>query len=631
MPLDTPASTARNTPTPLRGIFPSSSPKVFEPKIIAKRYVVVDTIGQGGMGRVYRALDTVLTRKVAVKILPVDRFASLHYARFQQEAKAASHLDHPNIVKALDFGLTREGQPFFVMEHLEGETLEQMIRRNGRLTIDQFIEIFSQVCCAMDHAHREKVIHRDLKTTNVIVSKHFDRDGEYLKASILDFGIAKVLSTANGVVTQAGEVLGTPTYMSPEQAHGVDLDGRSDIYSLGCMMFEVLAGVPPFSCKSSMELIQKHLFETPPSLAEKANTPFPSELEMIVAKALEKDPAERYQTMFDLLMDIEHLDIVLAEQSLELQSTDEQDVNQLIDRHTITLKIQLVRPRRSTLLLYSSFWLLIVALTSAIVALLYTINADSSINSFHPIDISHDIINKSWTQAEDIFNTQLIPQLNSVADEELKDLRRGGSNSADEYLILRDTDANDSDLKMLKMYHHLVEIDLTNTDVTDACIPDVVDCPLLNELCLTNTFINGKCLDRLQNTRLQALKIAGCGLEDSDVERISKIKFLKTIYLDHNPNITAKGWKYLSNLPDLHRLSAVACDITDDTMATLAKIKSLKVLDLCKNDLITPNGLRHFSGNTKVFIRVAGCKNFKDRSLKDLAEQYDVSLEGLPI
>lgn len=633
MPLDTPASTSRNTPTPLRGIFPKSPPKVFEPKIIAKRYVVVDTIGQGGMGRVYRALDTVLTRKVAVKILPVARSASLHYARFQQEAKAASHLDHPNIVKALDFGLTREGQPFFVMEHLEGETLDQMIRKNGRLTIDQFIEIFSQVCSAMDHAHREKVIHRDLKTTNVIVSKHFDRDGEYMKASVLDFGIAKILTAANGAVTQIGEVLGTPTYMSPEQAQGEhDLDGRSDIYSLGCMMFEVLTGVPPFACRSSMEVIQKHLFEAPPSLAEKANTPFPSELEMIVARALEKDPTERYQTMFDLLMDIEHLDIVLSEQSLfELQSTNEQNANQLNDKTTITLKIQLARPKRSTLLLYSLFWLLIVTLSSAIIALLYTVNSDTSISSIHPIDLSHDIILKSWSQAEDIFNTQLIPELDSVAENELKVLRQGGSDSSDEYLILRDTEANDSDMKMLKMLQNLVEIDLTGTAVTEACIPDIVACPNLSRLALTNTLIHGRCLDNLQNTQIQALKIAGCGLEDSDVERISKVRSLGTLSLDHNPKITVKGWSYLSRLPAIHRLSVVASDITDDTMEALAKIKTLRVLDLCKNDLITPAGLRHFTGNTRVFIRVAGCKNFKDRSLKELAEQYGVSLEGIPI
>lgn len=634
MPFDTPASSSRNTPTPLRGIFPAPSPKVFDTKIIAKRYVVVDTIGQGGMGRVYRALDTVLTRKVAVKILPISAYASLHYARFQREAIAASHLDHPNIVKALDFGLTREGQPFFVMEHLEGQTLQQMIQKSGPLTVDQFIEIFSQVCSAMDHAHRENVVHRDLKTNNVVVSKQIDRDGEYFKASVLDFGIAKILSTAsNQLVTQTGEVVGTPTYMSPEQAQGEqNIDGRSDIYSLGCMMFEALTGVTPFVCTGPMEMLQKHVLETPPSLAETIGKSFPEELEMIVARALEKDPAERYQTMFDVLMDIEHLDIVLSEQAIaETQLFNDHDRQRLIETQTLVRTSQFARAKRSTLLLYALFWLSTVILSAAIIALLHVINMESSTSTFHPVDLSHDIISNTWAQTEDVFNTQLIPELNAVSRYDLQDLRDGAVNRSDEYLVLRESDANDDDMKKLGPYHHLIEIDLSNTDVTEACIPDVIRCERLDQLALTNTLINGSCLDGLRNTHLQILKMGGCGLKDSDVERLSKVTSLTTLYLDHNPNITAKGWRSLAALHGLHRLSAVASDITDDTMKELAKLRSLKILDLCKNDLITPEGLRHFSGNTRVFIRVAGCKNFQDRSLKDLAKQYRVSLEGLPI
>lgn len=633
MPLDTPASSSGNTPTPMRGIFPKSPPKVFDPKIIAKRYVVTDTIGQGGMGKVYRARDTVLTRKVAVKVLPIDRYA-LHYARFQREAKAASQLDHPNIVKALDFGLTREGQPFFVMEHLEGETLEQMIAKSGRLTIDQFIEIFSQVASAMDHAHRENVIHRDLKTTNVIVSRHRDREGEFLKASVLDFGIAKILTTSTDqVVTHNGEVLGTPTYMSPEQASGEQvIDGRSDIYSLGCMMFEVLTGSPPFVCNSSLGMLQKHILEIPPTLAERANAAFPEELEMIVARAIEKDPAERYQTMFDLLMDIEHLFIVLNErESAADQSGSDYVREQLNARYSNAHITKLAQLRRSTIVLYSLFWLLTVFLSAAIVAILFVMHTESQISSFKTIDFSHEIISKSWAQAEDVFNTQLIPELNSLVDDDLRDLKEGVIRNGDMYLILRDSEATDVDLKKLSAFQQLIEIDLTNTGVTEACIPYILGCKKLNQLALTNTLIKGRGLERLKETHLQVLRIGGCGLQDSDVERISRVATLKSLYLDHNPNITVKGWSSLRNLPALNRLSVVASDITDDTMGELAKIKTLKILDLCKNDLITPEGLKHFAGNSDIFIRVSGCKNFKDRSLRDLSAQYGVSLEGLSI
>lgn len=287
-----------NTPTPNLDDRPQPSLDEDDPKIVSDRYTILDRLGQGGMGKVYQALDSALNRSVAVKVLPFNAYNNEDLRRFQQEARAASKLNHPGIVKALDFGMTDKQEPFLVLEYVVGETLDQVLENSGRLDLHEFIDLFLQISSAMDHAHRNKIVHRDLKPSNIIIRG----DCGKLEALVLDFGIAKIAhDVSSQFKTKPGLIVGSPVSISPEQIAGGTVDGRSDIYALGCIMFESLTGKPPFRGKTAIQTMQMHLNDSPPGLGSQcAGTKFPDEIETLVAKCLAKSPDKRFQSMSEL-------------------------------------------------------------------------------------------------------------------------------------------------------------------------------------------------------------------------------------------------------------------------------------------------------------------------------------------
>ncbi len=205
------------------------------------RYQVIERLAAGGMGVVYKAREIMLNRVVAIKMLQMNNATEVSVRRFQQEAQALAGLNHPNLVKVFALGVTDFGQPFMVMEFLDGIGLDALVRDNGRLPVERALSIFDQVCCGLEYVHDFGILHRDLKPSNIMLS------GAEQKVKLVDFGIAKIMDkTATKALTQTGEVFGSPLYMSPEQARGMPTDARSDIYSLGCVMYELLSGVPPF-------------------------------------------------------------------------------------------------------------------------------------------------------------------------------------------------------------------------------------------------------------------------------------------------------------------------------------------------------------------------------------------------
>lgn len=278
-----------------------------DPRVIDNRYTVVDRVGAGGMGKVYEAIDTVLQRHVAVKVLPFRDYSDEEFKRFQQEARAVSKLSHPGVVRALDFGLTEKQEPFLVMEFLKGETLDAILKANTRLTVSEFASIFIQIAEAMAHAHSQSVVHRDLKPSNIMICNTIAQP----KAFVFDFGIAKIHEDSKSLVsTKTGLVVGSPRYISPEQISGSALDQRSDVYSLGCVMFESLTGSPPFQADSALEIMQMHLNEEPPRLCEvHEQLSFDERLEGLIAKTLEKKPEHRFQSMSELLKELRSITI----------------------------------------------------------------------------------------------------------------------------------------------------------------------------------------------------------------------------------------------------------------------------------------------------------------------------------
>lgn len=268
-------------------------------QVVEGRYDITETLGKGGMSVVFKARDRRLKKNVAVKVLmPHLSVDPLSVQRFQQEATAASHLDHPNIVKVYNVGATDSGLPFMAMDFLEGQSLSAVIKEKGRLDYEEALNIFVQLTGALAHAHQKGVIHRDLKPSNVILSHH---GNERDIAKLVDFGIAKVLSQdghTQAKLTQTGDIFGSPHYMSPEQCLGGELDERSDVYSMGCLMYEALTGRPPHTGDSTLQILHKHISETPARFRSVVpDSAIPAELEAIVFKCLEPKRDERIQSM----------------------------------------------------------------------------------------------------------------------------------------------------------------------------------------------------------------------------------------------------------------------------------------------------------------------------------------------
>jgi eukaryotic-like serine/threonine-protein kinase len=266
--------------------------------LIGGKYKLVERIGQGGMGTVYRAVQSGLNRSVAVKILKrelnLDRDT---VARFHREANAMSLLTHPNTVRVYDFGQTDDGLLYLVMELLEGELLTTKMLREGALDVLDAVRFAQQILRSLAEAHKKAIVHRDLKPDNVFVARVEGHGDPVVK--VLDFGIAKVVAPDRRVdqfETQAGTVFGTPRYMSPEQAQGAALDGRSDLYSVGTLLYQMLTGRAPFTDDDAVVVMAKHIQEMPVAPNEAApERPIPKALNEVVLRALAKEPSERFQ------------------------------------------------------------------------------------------------------------------------------------------------------------------------------------------------------------------------------------------------------------------------------------------------------------------------------------------------
>lgn len=266
-------------------------------KILGKRYQLIEKIASGGMSNVYKALDLNLKRYDAVKILK-DEFAEKPdlVAKFKNEANAVANLNHPNIVNIYNVG-QEEGYNYIVMEYVKGITLKELIKERGRLSEEQVVSITEQVAKALSHAHINNVIHRDIKPHNILITD----DG---RVKVLDFGIAKMSS--QGTITNSGKIVGSVHYFSPEQARGYTTDRRSDVYSLGIVMYEMVTGRLPFDSESPVTIALKHMQE-PISQPKLINPQISERLNQIILKATMKDPSDRYQTMDEMLTDIQKL------------------------------------------------------------------------------------------------------------------------------------------------------------------------------------------------------------------------------------------------------------------------------------------------------------------------------------
>lgn len=276
-----------------------------EPRILGGRYQLGETLGRGGMAEVRKARDLRLGREVAIKQLRIDLASDPTFQeRFRREAQAAAGLNHPNIVAVYDTGeepdpITRIKVPYIVMELVEGHTLRDLLRTGRKIQPEKALVFAKGTLDALAYSHKAGIVHRDIKPANVMLTS----DGEI---KVMDFGIARAVADTSATMTQTAAVIGTAQYLSPEQARGETVDARSDIYSAGCLLYELLTGRPPFQGDSPVSVAYQHVRETPvpPGQLDSMITPA---MDSIVLKALAKDPADRYQTASDMSADISRL------------------------------------------------------------------------------------------------------------------------------------------------------------------------------------------------------------------------------------------------------------------------------------------------------------------------------------
>ncbi|WP_069164927.1 Stk1 family PASTA domain-containing Ser/Thr kinase [Nocardia altamirensis] len=270
------------------------------PKNLSSRYELGEIIGFGGMSEVHKARDLRLSRDVAIKVLRADLARDpTFYLRFKREAQNAAALNHPAIVAVYDTGEAKVDDgplPYIVMEYVDGDTLRDIVRGQGPLPPRRAMEVIADVCAALDFSHKAGIVHRDMKPANIMIN----RAGA---VKVMDFGIARAIADSSNPMTQTAAVIGTAQYLSPEQARGETVDARSDVYSVGCVLFEILTGEPPFTGDSPVAVAYQHVREDP-RLPSHVHPGVPRELDSVILKAMSKNPANRYQSAAEMRADL---------------------------------------------------------------------------------------------------------------------------------------------------------------------------------------------------------------------------------------------------------------------------------------------------------------------------------------
>lgn len=312
------------------GSIPGPQPQIASPEfqsgfIAFDKYSIIAKVGAGGMGVVYKATDILLARTTALKVMPVDIFSTNDLVRFQNEARLLSRLKHANIAQVYDFGIWEGNRPYIAMEYVEGDKLQDMVD-NGPIPLELFFDVFIQICEGLAHAHDKGIVHRDVKTNNIMLS--FGDDGA-LRAVLLDFGVAKLSDDdCSGRLTKTGGMIGSPLYVSPEQIEGRTATTASDIYSLSCVMFCSLTGKPPFMAETVFETLSQHRNDLVPIERLQAVENISAELVTLIAKGLSKSPAERQNSAAEIAEQLIEFSAQLLETENGANSVDVEDSNQ---------------------------------------------------------------------------------------------------------------------------------------------------------------------------------------------------------------------------------------------------------------------------------------------------------------
>lgn len=575
-----------------------AEPETFDPLTLAldERFAIEETLGTGGMGAVFLAEDRILRRRVAIKVMkPSVSQEEQQILRFQSEARILSKLKHRNILQVLDFGVNKNNLLYLVTDYIEGENLEHLMGEEGILDYTELVAIFTQICQGMQHAHDNGIVHRDLKPANIMI----EADGT---VKILDFGIARDNTTDDtGRLTMTGAAIGSPLYMSPEQADGSKITAASDIYSLGCILYRAVAGRPPFRGATAVETIGMHRSAAPPSLpASLLNGPAAG-LETLILRCLEKDPEWRPASMTEV-------EEMLKELAIEQPAGESEALpaGRILEGAAFWSTIILV-PLSVCLALYLAFhqearapqqeappksepapafrlieehgrptWEVqsnyvkdadLAALADRKPACLKLASAAITGSGLKPL------VDRGWSFTNLAMEYTYLDDEGAINIAKIKGLRK---------LDVTSTRITDRGLESIARQKGLKALEASLTNISDRGVIAVLDgCPHLDHLKITGTKATGAVIDHLRKgIYYQHLSLVGLHLKDSDIAKLGALR-IKKLDLGSNPEITARGVEKAAGAESLERLTIPDCPrISEEDMRELER----KIADTVRID-----------------------------------------------
>jgi serine/threonine protein kinase len=539
--------------------------------LIASRYELGEELGRGGSSIVYAAYDQVLARQVAIKLLRTGRLSDKAILRFQQEARFIAKLNHKSIVRLLDFGLSDDAIPFMVLELVNGLSIAQCLNDRFMLNPSELLTLLIDATDALAHAHKVGVIHRDIKPANILVVN----EGSNSSAKIIDFSVSKLMTSIQELprLTTTNHVVGSPCYMSPEQVRNAELDATSDIYSLGCVIYEMICGKPPFQADTAVEIFVKHTLITPTSIKQDvADYGLPESIHELIMRCLEKKSEDRYQSMEELKSALEN---ALSELNRSSQSALENALSESHrSRQPAESDSQLFEQRNNKFFprtFASGFALL--AVYCLFLSVLFSFQANRPIEDYFS---SYSVKEKSKSSVRDIEGSY----------------KHHFDRNKTSILLAHSFFLRDEDMKAILKMPLLKDINVRETGITDLTLSYTV--PLkLKRLNVSETMISDTGLKNLAEQReLEQLDIGRNSITSRGLKNLVGLNSLVDLNV-RKTEVDDSCGAYLIRLK-LNRLNLDGTKVTDLVLSDIAKIETLQHLSMKKCSGITSSGIQSF-------------------------------------
>ena len=554
------------------------------------RYEIISELGSGGMGKVYLAHDTNLKKSVAIKVLNTDSLENdpSKLQRFQREAKAAGRMRHENLVTVMDFGLTPSGQPYLVMDYVDGPTLKQVIDSEGPFSADAALDILAKLASAIAHAHANGVVHRDLKTSNIVLTESAK---ESRQPVVVDFGIALMIEddaeiSLQSNLTRTNAVIGSPLYMSPEQVQGKRANERSDIYSLGCIFYECLTGYPPYQGETLLDTMNMHLNEPLPRIVLKDDqADLAARLNFVLDLTLAKNPSQRFATMEKLLESIEK-----SAQGFIAIRTDTPEEHQIDSPGE------------------HSHWpviLVVGILVLFCLPILFVLFPGGSEENKAPAAISST---KVKAKSEYLSRGQKLELEKRSAEPKFI-----STNELNYFIKEQNSEKNR-------------KLDIDGYKISSAKLALLATKTYLSNLVLSSCYFEDLSAFRVLNSiNLKYLTVRRSNFDDIAAGEVAKFKQLKSLEATECPYLSSKGLKAIAENPSINSLEIGGPLIDDGALKYISSMPGLRMLTVKRCDKVSDQGISYLTGKKLTKLLLIGDYRLSNESLKYISTMKELT------